>query len=1053
MMPNMLLRPKAAAGGRRGSVGAGWTPPAPKWPMPPTGGPAFETQVVDQSNPPAVSKAHLRVPAVAKRPPPVLVWPPNPDRMLREELQWRMADLTGGQGSARAGQPPEANFQGLQMDDMEEGNSDPVFGSSNGSFGSIDWYAVEEDGWGQEHEPWEPQDMMGDPWVWEVSNEISQEIERVEQERIEPNSGMGGTRGDHQGRPPWWRAAELSRIRAPLYETEDQWSGAVEGETADAPRGWVQRPPKPDHNQKWKSLTWKKRSLEQQILDQKKRLERDLSDSTDDEGNMGANEEQGLENQGGKKRCSPQEQGRKLDGKFRSDLDVVMIESSPETAHEEDRMSKAVRDQFPKRPDKEQKGIAECLEDAPDAVKVAVRNSPVSDHLPKELFCCSLKEGTYDGMMHQLIKILRKGDSKLVSELVKWDCMRLREVRDIKASRAKSYFYNKFGLANREVLKILGLPTMSVAIDKVLHDRSEVPEWGRRWEIEADNWVMTSKAGGLENPSTLAQGGGGPEEEKIRRGTKRRLEEMMESSRKSAHNEQGNGANQQQSMKGCGLDSSSDVNARVDHSTDLAAMKESDTSTENVEDRLHQKRKEMRLENKTRTGGKYDGMPGSSLTLDQVEIERRNAARTPVDEESTGNQPKADEQDTQEGQTKPGFGNVEMPSKGRVRTRDNVEDSEQDTDPKWTPAGKLLKTMTLKGHMEEVKKRQKRISNVAKPLRGSASKDIGGWECEDGVLVRRSGAFPTQLKGMEITASQDWEVADSSQQDTPSQIDAPISVLQKMDTTEDEKPLELLFKDRINDLTVAEKACMNQMKVGKGHSQRADYVAPNSVYIMRCPIRGCHAPVNTYGLARAIRTHLSTRHPEIKTAVEATVLKFRQPHPVTYLCPAPRVRGPGGRGGWMPASRQTEGDTRGQDEAQGQQGEGKADGKEGPLSEECEEEWSTVGFPGSEPADVLSDGMEGEVPEEDDELELSLDPSQEPQWKSGGVMEVGESDNPEDPSGTVEDRQVNEYHLAILGGACAAGVSNRKKEAPNRKGEEESGSDADDAPGKDVFTH
>ena len=155
----------------------------------------------------------------------------------------------------------------------------------------------------------------------------------------------------------------------------------------------------------------------------------------------------------------------------------------------------------------------------------------------------------------------------------------------------------------------------------------------------------------------------------------------------------------------------------------------------------------------------------------------------------------------------------------------------------------------------------------------------------------------------------------------------------------------------------------------------------------------------------------------------------------------------------MPTSRQTEGGTRGQDEEQCQQGESKVDEKDGSLSEECEEEWSTVGFPGSEPVDVLIDGIGGEVPEEDDELELSVDPSQEPQRESGGATEVAEGDNPEDPNGTVEGRQVNEYHLAILGGACAAGVSNRKKEAPSRKGEEEPGSDADDAPGKHVFTH
>ena len=101
--------------------------------------------------------------------------------------------------------------------------------------------------------------------------------------------------------------------------------------------------------------------------------------------------------------------------------------------------------------------------------------------------------------------------------------------------------------------------------------------------------------------------------------------------------------------------------------------------------------------------------------------------------------------------------------------------------------------------------------------------------------------------------------------------------------------------------------------------------------------------------------------------------------------------------------------------------------------------------------DVSSDETGGGVPDENGELELSVEPSQEQQGESGGATEGVEGNNPEDPSGAMEDRQVNEYHFAILGGVCAAGASNRKKRVPSKEGEEESGSDADDAPGKGIF--
>ena len=46
------------------------------------------------------------------------------------------------------------------------------------------------------------------------------------------------------------------------------------------------------------------------------------------------------------------------------------------------------------------------------------------------------------------------------------------------------------------------------------------------------------------------------------------------------------------------------------------------------------------------------------------------------------------------------------------------------------------------------------------------------------------------------------------------------------DTEEKEEPLALLFKGRINGMSLAAKAFMHQKEVAGGSSQRADCVAP-----------------------------------------------------------------------------------------------------------------------------------------------------------------------------------------------------------------------------------
>ena len=116
-----------------------------------------------------------------------------------------------------------------------------------------------------------------------------------------------------------------------------------------------------------------------------------------------------------------------------------------------------------------------------------------------------------------------------------------------------------------------------------------------------------------------------------------------------------------------------------------------------------------------------------------------------------------------------------------------------------------------------------------------------------------------------------------------------------MDTEAQGKLLASLFKRRIKDVTVAEKARMSEMMVGRGRPRRADRVAPNAVHIVRRQIKECRAPANTRGLERSIKTHLTSCCLKIKSAAEVTTQEFNQPRPATFHCPAPQGRAMRGR--------------------------------------------------------------------------------------------------------------------------------------------------------------
>ena len=85
-------------------------------------------------------------------------------------------------------------------------------------------------------------------------------------------------------------------------------------------------------------------------------------------------------------------------------------------------------------------------------------------YLPPTLFKFTLKWGACAEPDHRVSQILRKNKSDILTELIRWDMKKLCLTPKIKAYMAKSFYYNKYHLANREILELLNIQSMEGAL-------------------------------------------------------------------------------------------------------------------------------------------------------------------------------------------------------------------------------------------------------------------------------------------------------------------------------------------------------------------------------------------------------------------------------------------------------------------------------------------------------------------------------------------------------------------------------------------------------------
>ena len=244
--------------------------------------------------------------------------------------------------------------------------------------------------------------------------------------------------------------------------------------TGRSPQEWVLGPPRGEHNKKWKELPARMRTLQRLASE-------------------GQDREEG------------EWQGREWDSK--SDTPLVGTptpkhRTQPEIPEEEDepwmrrgerrnrdppqwnaraeaRVQRQKKTQPARMPDDtevewppKRTTVAECarvanrLKDAPEVAQDVVLQRDMERHLLPDLVECSLSEGVYTKQDHEMAQVMRKRDSLMLKTLMMWELEQLISMVGMTAYKAKSFFYSKYRIANRDVLGILEMPSMKTALKK-----------------------------------------------------------------------------------------------------------------------------------------------------------------------------------------------------------------------------------------------------------------------------------------------------------------------------------------------------------------------------------------------------------------------------------------------------------------------------------------------------------------------------------------------------------------------------------------------------------
>ena len=140
-------------------------------------------------------------------------------------------------------------------------------------------------------------------------------------------------------------------------------------------------------------------------------------------------------------------------------------------------MMQSIAEGIPKQSSHGHKEMLAHLKNAPMGLQEEILNSPLEHYLPADLLIISLRDGFYTATDRKVAKLLYKWRCGVLQDLVEWDFKQLQEANTPPAYVAKSLFYNKYGLGNKDILFIAGYATMKDGLKPRCPTRAMPPRW------------------------------------------------------------------------------------------------------------------------------------------------------------------------------------------------------------------------------------------------------------------------------------------------------------------------------------------------------------------------------------------------------------------------------------------------------------------------------------------------------------------------------------------------------------------------------------------------
>ena len=106
----------------------------------------------------------------------------------------------------------------------------------------------------------------------------------------------------------------------------------------------------------------------------------------------------------------------------------------------------------------------EALKEAPETLQDMILSEDLESRLKSNLLRMILKGGHYVPSDRVAAFYLRKMQSPVLTELIRWDVSKIKEAKGTRTSMMKS-FYNKYQLGTREVLQLTGYESMNLLIN------------------------------------------------------------------------------------------------------------------------------------------------------------------------------------------------------------------------------------------------------------------------------------------------------------------------------------------------------------------------------------------------------------------------------------------------------------------------------------------------------------------------------------------------------------------------------------------------------------